>query len=186
MKRKVTNMILNTINWKEFSIEDLFEVTAGCYYSDKECGKGDTPYISATNKNNGIGKMIDLPPDFEGNNITIGKVGANAYYQPEPFSATSDVNVLIPKFEMDKNIGLFIVMLINKSANYKFDYCRQCRIGDTKKIKISLPIDNNGNIDLNWISTYMKSLQKDVDNKIEEIKSISIGGSSVLNYLLSK
>src|SRR5699024_2368247 len=81
-----------------------------------------------------------LEPDFTGNKITIGKIGATAYYQSQPFCATSDVNVLTPKFKMSPFVGLFISRIINYSENYKWSYGRQCRVGDTNKIVIKLPI----------------------------------------------
>ena len=131
---------LNIDTWKEFKIPNLFNVCAGTYYSKDEYEKGCTPYVSASDVNNGIGEMIDLHPDFNGNKITIGKIGATAYYQPYDFSATSDVNVLTPKFNMNKYHGIFITQIINFSENYKWSYGRQCRVGDTNEIIIKLPI----------------------------------------------
>ena len=138
---------LNTDLWKEFKIPNLFDVCAGKYYSSDDYSKGTTPYVSASDTFNGIGNMTDLIPDFKKNKITIGKVGATAYYQSEDFCATSDVNILTPLFDMNQYIGLFIVQVINYSENYKWSYGRQCRIGDTKKIIIKLPIkrDEYGN-----------------------------------------
>jgi hypothetical protein len=115
-------------------------VKAGRYYSSTEYSEGSTPYCSASAVNNGVSKKIDLPPDFNGHKIIIGKVGCKAFYQKDPFSATSDVNVLTARFCMSENVAMFIVAIINKSENYKWSYGRQCRVGDTKKINIKLPI----------------------------------------------
>ena len=134
---------LNTTQWKEFALVRLFKVEAGNYYSKDLYEEGNTPYISASDTNNGIGEKINLQPDFSGNKITIGKVGATAYYQSEDFCATSDVNVLTPLFHMNTPIGLFITQVINTSENYKWSYGRQCRVGDTKEIVIKLPIKQN-------------------------------------------
>ena len=41
---------------------------------------------------------------------------------------------------MNSKIGLFITSIINFSENYKWTYGRQCRVGDSKKIIIKLPI----------------------------------------------
>lgn len=167
--------ILDTDTWKEFKITNLFDVCAGTYYSKDDYEKGDTPYISASDTNNGVGFMTDLKPDFTGNKITIGKIGATAYYQPDSFCATSDVNILTPLFPMNKYTGLFITQVINTSENYKWSYGRQCRIGDTKKIVIKLPIryDDSGNTlidknskfskegyipDLQFMENYIRSL----------------------------
>jgi len=151
-------MSLDGLKWKEFLLSDYFDISAGVYYSTKEYDEGTTPYISASNQNNGISKYISLKPDFDGNCIITGKVGCTAFYQKDPFCATSDVNVFEPKFNMSPFVGLFITTQINKSNNYKYDYVRQCRVGDSKRIKIFLPVDVDGNPDWDWIEQYMKSL----------------------------
>lgn len=127
--------------WKYFFLDKLFYISAGNYYHSYEYENGDTPYVSASNANNGIKQRINLKPDFKGNCIVTGKVGCTAFYQSEDFCATSDVNILQSKnFELDDKLGLFIATIINFSENYKWNYGRQCRIGDSKKIKIRLPI----------------------------------------------
>jgi hypothetical protein len=136
-------MDLNVQDWKEFKIPSLFDVDAGIYHYSDEYEDGDTPYVSASDANNGIGSYISLHPDFEGNKITTGKVGCTAYYQPDAFCATSDVNVLSPKFDMSVEIGMFISRIINFNENYKWAYGRQCRVGNTKAIIIKLPIQHN-------------------------------------------
>lgn len=130
-------------NWKNFTISRIFNVEAGIYYYPDQYEEGNTPYVSASDEENGISKFISLSPDFEGNKITIGKIGATVYYQPFPFCATSDVNILSPSFEMSPYVGIFITSIINFSENYKWSYGRQCRIGDTNKIIIKLPIQCN-------------------------------------------
>ena len=135
---------LNTNDWKEFNLfPHLFNVKPGIYYYPEDYVDGETPYVSAANTHNGISKRIDIDSDFCGNTITIGKIGATAFYQCENFCATSDVNILIPNFSMSKYIGLFITNVINFSENYKWCYGRQCRVGDTKEIVIKLPVLRN-------------------------------------------
>lgn len=149
---------INLSNWKEFKLSELFNIEAGKYHYSDEYENGNTPYISASNINNGVAQTISLQPDFKGNCIITGKVGCTAFYQPNNFCATSDVNILIPKcFELNKYIGLFIVTIINKSENYKWSYGRQCRVGDSKEIIIKLPA-KNGNPDWQFMEDYIKSL----------------------------
>lgn len=124
--------MLNYSKWKSFELNKLFEIRAGKYHYPDEYETGTVPYISATNINNGIQQRINLKPDFKGNCITTGKVGCTAFYQIEDFCATSDVNVLIPKgFSINPKIGIFIATIINFNENYKWNYGRQCRVGDS-------------------------------------------------------
>lgn len=149
---------LDVNSWKEYKIHNLFDIKAGIYHYPEEYLKGNTPYVSASNTNNGIVQRIDISPDFAGNCIVTGKVGCTAFYQHEDFCATSDVNILIPKnFVLNKYIGLFLVTIINKSENYKWSYGRQCRVGDSKEIIIKLPTKNN-QPDWDYMENYIKSL----------------------------
>ena len=149
---------INTATWKEFLLYDYFDIIPGKYHYPEEYDEGTTPYYSASNENNGIGAYIDLPPDFEGNRVVTGKVGCTAFYAPEPFCATSDVNIFIPKFEMTPYVGLFVAGVINFSENYKWAYGRQCRVGNSKRIKVQLPANVSGEPDWIFMESYIKQL----------------------------
>jgi hypothetical protein len=159
---------LNTKEWKWFVIDDgtnksIFNVVAGKYHYQSEYSEGDTPYLSATASNNGVGNRIDLSAEFEGNVITTEKVSCTAFYQPNPFCATSDVNIISCKsHKLNPYIGLFIASVINFNENYRWCYGRQCRVGDTKEIRIKLPAIKNAQgeyePDWQWMEDYIKGL----------------------------
>lgn len=154
------HVMLSDREWGWFPIEKLFLIKPGHYYYPEEYDFGSTPYCSASANNNAVTQYIDLEPDFEGNQVITGKVGCTSFYQPSPFSATSDVNVFIAKSGtvINSYIGMFIVTVINFSENYKWDYGRQCRKNDTEKIKIKLPINKKGAPDWQFMEDYIKSL----------------------------
>ena len=151
-------MNLNIENWKEFLLSDYFDIVAGKYHYPNEYDIGDTPYISASSENNGVAQKIDLVADFHGNCIVTGKVGCTAFYQPNDFCATSDVNVFYPRFRLNERIGLFIVTVINFNENYKWGYGRQCRVGDSKEIVVKLPSTADNIPDWDFMEQYIKSL----------------------------
>lgn len=187
-------MQLDTQNWKEFDIAKLFNVSAGHYYSADDYEDGETPYVSAAATNNGVGQMISLKPDFGANKIVTGKVECKAFYQGKPFCATSDANIFSPRFHMTSNIGLFLATIITFNEVGKWSYGRQCRIGDTNKIKIKLPvlcnsdkipfIDKNKTYsddgfvpDWHFMDNYIKSLHcKPITTKVktDKIKELNV------------
>ena len=173
--------MINTIEWKEFKLNDYFDISAGHYYYPDEYVEGNTPYISASNANNGVAQYIDLQPDFEGNCIVTGKVGCTAFYQPEPFCATSDVNVFKPKFEMSSLVGLFITSIINFNENYKWDYGRQCRVGNSKKIVVKLPATPSGDPDWQYMEEFMGGVAQSTVNNIQNIFADAIGNRKMEN-----
>lgn len=151
-------MNLDVKNWKDFLLFDYFDIVSGKYHYPEEYEEGSTPYYSASNENNGISLYIDLKPDFDGNCVVTGKVGCTAFYVPESFCATSDVNIFKPRFNMSPEVGLFIANIINFNENYKWAYGRQCRVGNSKKIVIKLPVNSQGNPDWQFMEDYIKSL----------------------------
>ncbi|MCR5605940.1 MAG: restriction endonuclease subunit S [Treponema sp.] len=158
IKEKIS---LLTTDWKDFLLNDYFEIFAGIYHYPDEYEEGTTPYYSASNSNNGISCYIDLLPEFKGNCIVTGKIGCTAFYAPKDFCATSDVNIFKPKFKMSQAVGLFIVTIINFGENYKWAYGRQCRIGNSKEIVVKLPAVLNKNKyepDWDFMENYIKSL----------------------------
>ena len=158
-KNKKGGMLdLGVAEWKDFLLSDYFDVVPGKYHYPDEYEDGKTPYYSASNENNGIGSYINLPPDFEGNCLVTGKIGCTAFYAPDPFCATSDVNIFRPKFKMTSSMGLFISRIINFNENYKWAYGRQCRVGNSKQIVVKLPTSKDGNPDWQFMEDYIKAL----------------------------
>ena len=147
---------VNTENWKEFLLNDYFDIMPGKYHYPEEYKDGKTPYYSASAENNGIGSYISLPPDFEGNCVVTGKVGCTAFFAPEPFCATSDVNIFKPRFHMSSEVGLMLATIINFNENYKWAYGRQCRVGNSKKISLQLPATSDGEPDWEFMELFMK------------------------------
>lgn len=149
--------MLDVSQWIEYSLVNFFDMFAGKFYYQDDYTDGDTPYISASNTNNGIMKRINLEPDFERNCITIGKVGMTTFYQGEDFCATSDVTILKPKFKLNKYIGMFLVSILNRDG-YKWSYGRQIRLGDCQKLKIKLPSKEGQEPDWGFMENYILSL----------------------------
>lgn len=155
---------LNVQDWGEFKIKDFFNVElAKGDIKLEEVDKGEIPLVSSGESNNGIVGYIDKNGDgksemFPANCITIDMFG-NAFYQNEPFYAVSHgrVNILTPKFELTKNIGLFISTIIKKEQ-YKFSYGRAVYSSEAENMNIVLPVDVNGNPDWQFIENYIKAL----------------------------
>ncbi|MBK7856918.1 MAG: restriction endonuclease subunit S [Bacteroidetes bacterium] len=96
-------------------------------------------FIGSIDSNNGYQcEYIGQSPIHSGNTITVNYNGsvAESFYQPKPFWASDDVNVLYPKFKMNPYIGLFIATII-KAEKYRFNYGRKWHVErmNTTKIK---------------------------------------------------
>jgi hypothetical protein len=140
----------NVNKWCFFKISRLFDVvlSKGDIKLD-DMDVGNISLVSSGENNNGIIGKIDDYGDgkaeiFNGNLLTIDMF-CNAYYQPHDFYAVSHgrVNILKPKFKLNKYIGLFIVTIIKKEK-YKFSYGRAIYSNVAMNMTVKLPCKKAG------------------------------------------
>lgn len=152
---------LSDVEWKVFFVSDLFDVKKGKRLTKAQLKNrpGPVPFIGAIDSNNGVAASVDSPIHDAGT-ITVNYNGAgvaDAFYQPQPFWASDDVNVLYPKFEMSPEVGLFIATVIGKEK-YRFSYGRKWHVERMKEAPIRLPCDPKGRLDVSYMESYIRSL----------------------------
>lgn len=153
---------LGVESWKEFCVGDLFEVKKGKRLTSDEQTDGETPYIGAIDSNNGVANYIGQAAIHDGNTISLsynGSVG-EAFYQPRPFWATDDVNVLYFKEEngiaFNKYIALFICAVL-RQEKYRYSYGRKWVLESMRSTVIKLPAKDN-KPDFGFMENYMRAL----------------------------
>ena len=158
--QKQENMKLNTQDWKWFVYESIFDIRKGKRLTQADMIDGNIPYIGAIDSNNGLSSYIGNDSQLhEANTITVsynGSIGY-AFYQDKEFWATDDVNVLYPKFNLNRYIAIFICTLIEKEQ-YRFCYGRKWDLEAMKKSRIKLPVTPSGEPDWKFMEDYIKSL----------------------------
>ncbi len=145
--------------WKKFKLNDFFKMSAGKFHNTNTFSNGTIPLISASELNNGVKSFTNLNPKYDVDALTIGKIGARTFYQPKNFCVSSDVTVLVPRedFGFDSYVGMFLATVINEES-FKWNYGRQIRLGDSKKLQVKLPVDKSGLPDWDFMREYVKSL----------------------------
>lgn len=151
--------------WKPFEIAKLFKKfeqgkSKGLNHLDEK--NGVTPYLGATNRNNGVLTFIkdDEILKQKGNCIGFirngqGSVGF-AIYKEEEFVSTSD-NTFAYANWLNRFTGLFVVTAQDLiRSKYSFGYKRNNE--RLKKDKILLPTDLSGNPDYHYMENYIKKL----------------------------
>lgn len=150
---------LDTTKWKWFELQDLFDIKKGKRLTKANMIEGNVPFIGSIDSNNGYREYIGQKPIHTGNTITVNYNGsvAEAFYQPKPFWACDDVNVLYPKFEINQYIALFFVTLM-KMEKYRFNYGRKWHMERMKISKIKVPVTDKGKPDFMFMEQYIKAL----------------------------
>ena len=153
---------LGVETWKDFCLGDYFGIKKGKRLTSDEQTEGSTPYIGAIDSNNGIANYIGQDAIHAGNTISLsynGSVG-EAFYQPKPFWATDDVNVLYFREEngvaFNKYIALFVCAVL-RQEKYRYSYGRKWVLESMKSTVIKLP-EKSGKPNWSYMEDYMKSL----------------------------
>ena len=157
--------------WKLFKISDLFNVQKGKRLTKADMKDGKIRFIGASAINNGITAYISNDEHLHPQNtITLsynGSIG-EAFYQDEVFWASDDVNVLYPKFEMNRGIAFFIIPLL-KTAGKRYAFVDKWKKEDMEKSKIPLPADIDGNPDYKYMENYVATKLSMTENALNKL-----------------
>ena len=151
-----------TTDWGSFRVSDLFFVKKGKRLTKEDQTDGETPYVGAIDTNNGVSSYIGQKAIHDGGTISLsynGSVG-EAFYQPEPFWATDDVNVLYPKpsTKLNQWTGLFICAIL-RQEKYRYSYGRKWVVESMKNTILRLPQTPAGIPDWQFMSDFMSKLE---------------------------
>lgn len=155
-------------NWKEFVFGEEFSIESTQSGIDKNKllkEQGNIPYITRTDVTNGIDMFIcEQSSKYnvdEGNVITIGLDTQTVFYQPTSFYTGQNIQVIRhPK--LDRYNAQFLIVAIKKLVN-KFSWGSYgATLTRLRKSKIYLPVDSNGNIDFQFMSSFMRQIENDI------------------------
>ncbi len=158
--RPCAKSLPDTSKWKKFSFESIFELKKGKRIVKAKLEPGEVPFITAIDSNNGRREFFSGPAIFEGNTITVNYNGngvAEAFYQPVPYWACDDVNVLYPKFALNPNRALFITTVIRREK-YRFNYGRKWHLERMRESTIKLPVNSDGQPDWQLMEDFISGL----------------------------
>lgn len=157
---------LRNVRWNDFVISEVFdEVRSSKSQIDKIKLKnlvGNIPYITRTQKNNGIDSFVGEQPNYEkdpGNSITIGLDTQTIFYQTASFYTGQNIQVINDK-NLNKNIALFLIPLLKKQLE-KFNWGGNgVTLTRLRRTKIKLPINKKDNVNWSFMEKYIKKIEK--------------------------
>ena len=146
---------------REYSLDDLFEITKGKAPPLKHLVHGETPIITTTEKDNGIAGYYAVDPALtyqDAVTITANGSGGKAFWHPYRFAASADVLVcqFRDDFRGDMAFKLYVCDAINKNA-WRFTWSRKC--GSSRllaDVRLALPM-SDGTIDFSQIRRTMQN-----------------------------
>lgn len=166
---------INTNDWKEFVIGELFEISRPIARSQAKYTEGNVPFVASGNYNNGIVKWC-MPKEDEaldlGNCITVSPLDGSAFYQKENFlgrGGAGSAILMLRNDELTELSGLFIASVI-RNALTKYSYSDQLNSQTIADEIIWLPIEKNTEKpDYTYMEQYMQNILNEVGSSIENL-----------------
>lgn len=152
---------IDTSEWKEFRVGELFAQERGKEKAPKQNEPGDCPLIQETNNNNGFDRMVVPTKIIKGNSITVSiNYAQNVFYQADDFCASVNIAVL-RNSHLNRYNSQFVCSVL-RNAHQKFDYTSKISKELLNKEMIMLPVDKTGQPDWTYMESYMANLETKV------------------------
>lgn len=152
--------------WTDFFIEDICTICSGMDIYDAERISGNTPYISSTARNNGIGYFVsNRNTTLASGCISVNRNGSVGYSFYHPYNGlfSNDCRKLMLS-EGTHFAGFFLANQISAQRG-KYNYGYKMGTARLKRQKIMLPVDGNGRPDFDYMEQYAKNIYR---KKIED------------------
>ncbi len=167
---------LDEKEWKEFVIEDIFEIFSGVRLTKKSMIPGNMPFIGSSDSNNGITNFVSNSNGSLGSNV----LGVNyngsvceAFYHPYECIFSDDVKHLkLRNCNGNKFLYLFISTVIRKQK-VKYTYGYKFNENRMRRQKIMLPVDDIGDPDYVYMEQYAKNMMLNKYEKYSPFKNLT-------------
>ena len=180
-------MKIDTTDWEEFEVQELFDVVYGVNLELVNCVETDkndpdaVAFVSRTESNNGISAYVKPVQGVEPqpkDTITVAGGGSvlATFLQTQPFYSGRDLYLLYPKCCISNKAKLFLVTII-KANKYRYNYGRQANV-TLPSLKLKLPVTADGKPDWCWMESYVDSLHSEpltTGNETNNVNSFEVG-----------
>ena len=152
---------LNQKEWKEFYLRDIFTIRPGKRLTKSNMKSGTTPFIGASDSNNGVTVFVSNTNVSEDSNVLgvnyNGSVVEN-FYHPYTCIFSDDVKrFALREHNGNKYIYLFM-KTVKKQKKSKYAYGYKFNEERMQKQMILLPTTANGQPDYDYMEQYAKQL----------------------------
>lgn len=167
---------IDTNQWKEFVIKDIFTLKRPSARSQANYSDGSVPFVASGNFNNGVLKYLE-PKKNEtldaGNCITVSPIDGSCFYQEHDFlgrgGAGSSI-ILLYNPNLNLYNGYFIATII-RTVCKKYAYSDMANKDTIGEEIIKLPVDETGNPDFVYMDSYMRNLESTVSSSLTALRS---------------
>ena len=160
---------------KAFSVEELFIIDKTPSYNKDsltEVTDKEYDYITRTSTNRGICETTGYISDKglnEAGTFSLGLLQMTFFYREREWYAGQFVRNIKAKFELNKYTGLYFETVLSGLSPYLLSGLVRDVDEAFLSSTITLPVDDKGKIDLEWIERFVKQQKKALLDKIVAI-----------------
>lgn len=152
------------VEWKEFFFTDIFkEIKRGKRLTKSNQIDGNTPYVSSTGINNGVDNFIgnDKKVRKYANNLSLANSGSvgSCFYHKYEYIASDHITALTSEYA-DEYVYKFMSTIISRLEE-KYSFNREINDKRISREKLFLPIEKNGKPHWEYMSNFIKKLEKE-------------------------
>ena len=162
---------LDKVQWKDFTIGDLFEIKTSKRRFDAnkiQLSEEGHPYVVRTASNNGIKGFLKENEKYlnEGNTISFRQDTATMFYQKQPYFTGDKIKVLQCKYtQFSKLNAIFIIPTLERAFSSFSWGSSSFNVKVIEETKITLPT-KNGTPDYDFMNTYISTIHKVVIKEV--------------------
>lgn len=167
--------VIDTSQWKEFRIGDLFEVIRGRSQTMRMLEEGNAPLIAAARANQGVAGYYDVSPEYS-DSITVSCNGVgcgSVFYHDGPFSITGDASVMKEKQTMSRASKLFIAAICDLVFSEKYSYAEKCNPAGLLEEKVNLPATTSGAPDWEYMDSFMGKILEEEESSAKQLAALA-------------
>lgn len=150
---------LSEKEWRAFSLDEIFTVSAGRMLATRDKVPGDRPFISATRSGNGVTGFVgndNASRDANVLGVNCDGTPCIAFYHPYECIFLSDVKRLHLRNHEDNQFALlfFVPLFAQQSSSYSYGY----KFNGQRMLrqKLMLPVDDAGEPDYAYMAAYVQ------------------------------
>jgi hypothetical protein len=162
----MNNLTITNRKWKEFFLEEIVSINGGKRLTKADMKMGTTPFIGASEMNNGItGFTSSLNESLDNNVLGVnynGSVGFSFYH---PYNAIFSDDVKRVKWLDSTHNNRYTLLFLStmiECQKCKFAYGYKFNSQRMKRQKILLPICADGTIDWLFMEEYMRQKEQQI------------------------
>ncbi|MCI9885467.1 N-6 DNA methylase [Bacillus altitudinis] len=150
-------------DYKLFPLSDFIKAdfTSGSVHAISDVYEGDIPLISCKTEDNGIVGYYDVELVNQYNHcFTIAGDGSfplTTYYHYNNVGSYDNVTIAPLKEELSLSTIFFLASRLNR-MRWRYSYGRKCYSNKVKELKVLLPVNEQGELDVNFIFQLFEKL----------------------------